>query len=139
MVQYNADGSLDESFAGDGIVTTAFFGTGGAAAEGVAIQADGRIVLAGEAGGFLVGRFGSDGTVDSTFGNAGVVVTSFGNDDARWTLAEGMALQPDGRRALPGRVALGRLELLEHRVDRDDVALELQLGILQAGGDAHQL
>jgi uncharacterized delta-60 repeat protein len=106
IVRYSADGSLDESFAGDGIVST-FFGAGGAAAEGVAIQADGRIVVAGEAGGFLVGRYSSDGTVDATFGNAGVVVTSFGNDDARWTLAEGMALQPDGRIVAGGTQSTG--------------------------------
>ena len=31
------------------------------------------------------------------------------------------------------------LELVEHRLDRDDVALELQLRLLEAGGDADQL
>ena len=37
-----------------------------------------------------------------------------------------------------GRDALS-LELLEHRLDRDDVALELQLRLLEPGGDADQL
>jgi uncharacterized delta-60 repeat protein len=111
LVRYESDGDLDGTLDGDGMVITDGFGS----LESVAIQADGRIVVAGEAGGFLVGRYGSDGTVDSTFGNAGVVVTSFGNDDARWTLAEGMALQPDGRIVAGGTQSTGHSRFIVAR------------------------
>lgn len=45
LARYNADGSLDLSFGGDGKVTTGF--TGGDSANAVAVQADGKIVAAG--------------------------------------------------------------------------------------------
>jgi Domain of unknown function (DUF5122) beta-propeller len=47
--RYNTDGSLDESFGGDGKVPTDFT-DGYEAAYGVAIQADGKIVAAGPSG-----------------------------------------------------------------------------------------
>ena len=46
LARYNADGSLDTSFDGDGKVTTDF-GTLDDAAYGVAVQADGKIVAVG--------------------------------------------------------------------------------------------
>ena len=48
LVRYLADGSIDSSF---GEVTTAFFKGGSAEADGVAIQADGKILAAGGASG----------------------------------------------------------------------------------------
>ena len=46
LVRYNADGSLDTSFNGSGKLTTAV-GTGTCHGEGVALQEDGKIVVAG--------------------------------------------------------------------------------------------
>lgn len=48
LVRYLADGSIDSSF---GEVTTTFFKGGSAEADGVAIQADGKILAAGGASG----------------------------------------------------------------------------------------
>jgi uncharacterized delta-60 repeat protein len=48
LVRYLADGSIDSSF---GEVTTTFFKGGGADADGVAIQPDGKILAAGGANG----------------------------------------------------------------------------------------
>jgi hypothetical protein len=49
LTRYNANGSLDTTFDGDGKVTTIIGeSTYGAAASGVAVQADGKIVVAGE-------------------------------------------------------------------------------------------
>ncbi|HJP66013.1 MAG TPA: hypothetical protein VKA30_06895, partial [Actinomycetota bacterium] len=57
VVRYNADGSLDSTFGGDGKVTTSF-GTSSAGINGVAIQADGKIVTAGFADtGFGLARY----------------------------------------------------------------------------------
>jgi uncharacterized delta-60 repeat protein len=55
LARYNPGGALDASFSGDGKRTTDFGGDDGA--NGVALQADGRIVAAG------VGR-GADGSSD---------------------------------------------------------------------------
>ena len=46
LARYNPDGSLDTSFSGDGWVTTDFFG-GADYAKAVAVQVDGKIVVAG--------------------------------------------------------------------------------------------
>ena len=46
IIRMNADGSLDNTFSGDGIVTTDF-ASGSDTAHSVALQADGKIVVAG--------------------------------------------------------------------------------------------
>jgi uncharacterized delta-60 repeat protein len=46
VVRYNGNGSLDTTFDGDGIVTTAI-STSDDRANGVALQSDGKIVVAG--------------------------------------------------------------------------------------------
>jgi uncharacterized delta-60 repeat protein len=48
LARYNADGSLDTSFSGDGKVTTDIAG-GQDHAYGVAVQADGKIIAVGSA------------------------------------------------------------------------------------------
>ena len=62
LARYNADGGLDAGFDGDGKVTT----TGGYT-EDVALQADGKILLAGG----QVFRYSRDGSLDSSFGANG--------------------------------------------------------------------
>ena len=51
LARYNPDGSLDTSFSADGKQTTDFGGFD--AANGVAIQADGKIVAVGGGGGSI--------------------------------------------------------------------------------------
>jgi uncharacterized delta-60 repeat protein len=97
VARYNADGSLDTSFGGDGRVTTNFTGTYDAARAAV-IQADGRIVVAGTAGGyrtFALVRYNSDGTRDSSFGSGGRVTTNFSRGSTEFVAS--VALQTDGR------------------------------------------
>ncbi|MFF2777129.1 calcium-binding protein [Streptomyces sp. NPDC058052] len=90
LTRYHADGSLDTSFDGDGRVTT---GTG--SGEGVALQPDGRIVVAGKDGNaFLVSRFTTGGAPDPSFDGDGRLTTSFGPGDGG---AADVALQSDGR------------------------------------------
>ena len=62
LARYNADGSLDAGFDGDGKVTTT-----GTYTEDVALQADGKILLAGR----QVLRYNRDGSLDSSFGEGG--------------------------------------------------------------------
>ncbi len=49
LVRYNADGSLDTSFGGDGIVTTLFPAVGGQIPGGIVRLPDSRLVVAGSA------------------------------------------------------------------------------------------
>jgi uncharacterized delta-60 repeat protein len=93
LARYNADGSLDASFGGGGRVTTDFGSSD--AASALAIQSDGKIVVAGRGGGgdFALARYNADGSLDASFGSGGRVTTNFGGFDS----ALGVALQADGR------------------------------------------
>jgi uncharacterized delta-60 repeat protein len=95
LARYNPDGSLDSSFSGNGLLVTDFGANDGANA--VAIQADGKIIAAGETeldtGDFALARYNPDGDLDPTFGDDGRVVTDLGAFD----VATGVAIQPDGR------------------------------------------
>jgi uncharacterized delta-60 repeat protein len=98
LARYNADGSLDTTFDGDGKVTTDFAGAPDEA-WGLAIQGDGKIVAAGYTGGFgtydfALARYNADGSLDATFDGDGKVTTDFAGND---NLALGMALQGDGK------------------------------------------
>ncbi|MFI8913205.1 calcium-binding protein [Streptomyces sp. NPDC053513] len=100
LLRYNADGSPDTTFSGDGRTSVAFPGDGGFA-NAMALQQDGKIVLAGqaddpdssEANDFGLVRFQPNGTVDTGFGGDGFVVTGFNDFDE----ARGVLVQPDGK------------------------------------------
>ena len=98
LVRYNVDGSLDTSFGTAAIVSTDFFG-GDDKAHAVALQADGRIVVAGVAHDgvfdrFALARYNADGSLDASFGAGGKVTTSFFGFDGS---ANAVALQADGK------------------------------------------
>jgi uncharacterized delta-60 repeat protein len=97
LVRYNANGSLDSTFGTGGKVTTDFNG-GLDAASAIALQADGRIVLAGYATAgdphMALARYNPNGTPDSSFGTAGKVITNF--NGAR-DFANALAIQSDGK------------------------------------------
>jgi uncharacterized delta-60 repeat protein len=103
LARYNTDGSLDAGFGIGGKSTTEscpFYLT----ANAMAIQPDGKIVLAGNAqmitfSNFAVARFNTDGNLERTFGSGGVMSTDFmgGHDEAA-----DLALQPDGKIVLAG-------------------------------------
>jgi uncharacterized delta-60 repeat protein len=94
---YAAPGDLDTSFDGDGKVTYQFLNHTYRAND-MALQPDGKIVLAGMDGfafaDFAIVRFNADGSLDGSFGNGGRVVTPVtANDDE----ALAVAIQPDGK------------------------------------------
>jgi uncharacterized delta-60 repeat protein len=99
LVRYNSDGSLDTSLNSSGKVTTAV-GTGTCKGEGVALQGDGKIVVAGysfNAGGqscFAVLRYRADGSLDTSFAESGKVTTSIG---AKYASAASVTVQSDGK------------------------------------------
>jgi uncharacterized delta-60 repeat protein len=108
LVRYNADGTLDTSFGGDGKVTTNLTAHEDAA-YGVAIQpGDNKIVVAGDAGlrtgdsRFGVLRYNADGALDTSFGGDGKVTTQLTSHDDP---VAGLALQSDGKILVSGGAA----------------------------------
>jgi uncharacterized delta-60 repeat protein len=105
---YANPGDLDTTFAGDGIAET--YSPGGATGASVAVYPDARTVLGTSrkelASGryvFLAARVTATGTPDPTFGTTGdgTVLVNFPGYDA---VLAGVAVQPDGKILLAGRV-----------------------------------
>jgi uncharacterized delta-60 repeat protein len=104
LARYNPDGSLDQSFDGDGKVTTDFGGGLDMPAD-IAVQADGRIVAAGGTIGeasdsdqdFAVARYNPDGSLDQSFDGDGKVTTDFGGHDGPFGSSGGLAIYRNGK------------------------------------------
>jgi uncharacterized delta-60 repeat protein len=106
VARYRSDGTLDASFDGDGMALVDFDAE--ASAQAVALQRDGKVVLAGrvdQASGpgccvadFAVARLTSTGVLDRSFGGDGRVVTDFlpGADNGQ-DAAHAVLVQADGR------------------------------------------
>jgi titin len=93
LARYLPSGTLDTSFSSDGRVITDL-GGGVDRAFAVAVQADGKIVVAGDAAGdFGLARYQPDGSLDTSFGSGGRVVTDFD----RFDVASAVVIQPDGK------------------------------------------
>ncbi len=117
LARYSASGVLDTSFGTGGRVTTDF-GFGDDEARGLAVQADGKLVLAGRATtptnfDLALARYNPDGTLDTGFRDPdpgrtgtptpdGTVTTDFNsNADA----GNGLVIQADGRIVVVGTSA----------------------------------
>jgi uncharacterized delta-60 repeat protein len=99
LARFNPDGTPDATFDTDGLVTTDIGGDfAQEEALGVAVQPDGRIVVAGYTDGdeVTLARYDDDGSLDATFGTDGIVT---GLIDG---IANDVALQPDGRIVVTG-------------------------------------
>ena len=128
LARYNANGTLDTTFGGDGKVTTDILGNcateeipfcGDDIAGAVAVQPDGKIVVAGWtviasigpgpktalATDFALARYNADGTLDTTFGGDGTVTTDFGGNNPtspERDIATSLAIQADGKLVAAG-------------------------------------
>ena len=111
VMRLNADASIDKTFGNAGEVTIAFGGDD--LLSQLAIQADGKIVVAGStrftqsasllpvSSELAVVRLNADGGWDTAFGSNGeLLVSSTGND---WTTA-GIAIQADGKIIVDGNL-----------------------------------
>lgn len=108
IARYNPTGALDTSFGTGGIVTTVFGGNAQQVAYSVAVQADGKIVVAGDAGycdfnencfsNFALARFDPDGSLDTSFG------ADFGGDSE---FATSVVVQTDGKIVAAGYADFG--------------------------------
>jgi uncharacterized delta-60 repeat protein len=86
LARLNVNGGLDSTFGGAGVVETQI-GSFGAVASVLALQPDGKILLAG---GGAMARYNSNGELDSTFGSGGIATILVTGPTA-------IALQPDGK------------------------------------------
>jgi uncharacterized delta-60 repeat protein len=109
-------GDLDPTFGSGGTVVTDLGAV--EVITDVALQPDGRVVVAGSATGrVLVARYDPGGSLDPTFSDDGSVVTSFGmGAGGRY-----VALQPDGKIVVAGSTSTGpgpqNLALLRYNAD----------------------
>ncbi len=107
VIRLNLDGSFDTSFGTDGI---AYFEAGAtvdtdSCIEGLALQADGKIIAIGEAedalgdDAFAIARLNTDGSLDTSFGVGGVIQVQASDPLSTFqsSEAEGVAIQADGK------------------------------------------
>ena len=105
LARYKIDGSLDNSFDGDGTVTTAI-GAHDDVATAMVIQPDGKMILAGSSTrvptvceDFSLVRYNTDGSTDNGFDNDGklIIFLQSAND-----VVTSMGVQRDGKLVVAG-------------------------------------
>ena len=130
--RYNTNGSLDLSFGSFGRTTPNLGGGSIDLADAMAIQPDGKIIVAGGAGlggspGTIFGsgivnsfvalvRLNTDGTLDSSFGEGGTVISEVGPFD---DFATAIALQSNGKIIVTGGSLDGTYEFFALRYNAD--------------------
>lgn len=102
LVRYNPNGSIDASFGTHGAVLTTFGSNPNAIAFALAIQSNGDIIAAGQAGSSLaLSRYNSAGKLDITFGSGGTLSTSLGSHASA---ISSLVLQSDGKIVAAGSI-----------------------------------
>ena len=108
LARYLANGALDNSFNTTGVVITPV-GSSDDNASAVALQPDGKIVVAGSCSNgvnshFCVARYLVNGALDTSFNTSGTAITAIGpgND-----VASALALQHDGKILVSGTCSNG--------------------------------
>ena len=102
LARFNSNGSLDNSFSGDGKLTTVFPSARSEAYD-VLVKADGKIVAVGLSGNsgsspatnFAIAQYNTDGSPDINFSGDGLEITSVGTTGK--SLARAVAIQPDNK------------------------------------------
>jgi uncharacterized delta-60 repeat protein len=92
VARYNANGTLDTSFGSNGEVITAISKNSIDLIEAMVLQADGKIIVAGETNpsktsnwDLALVRYNANGTLDGSFGTGGKVTTHFATPlDSHW-------------------------------------------------------
>jgi len=117
LARLDSNGTIDNTFGSGGTAAT-FINGGGNDDEGysVAIQGDGKIVVAGFSSdttsitlyniAFAVARFDSNGTIDSTFGANGSVRAYVNGEDSLSGRGYSVAIQTDGKIIVGGGAAV---------------------------------
>ena len=119
LVRYNANGSVDTSFnpgggigSGGGVITGFGNNFPAGSAFALAIQSNGEIVVAGQAGNgnggynsssFVLARYTTTGHLDTNFGSNGIAITPIGQGHISFVSA--LVLQSDGKIVAAGNYA----------------------------------
>jgi len=107
LARFNTNGTPDSSFSGGKIVTD--FSKGDDFAKTVAIQSDGKIVVAGSTGqinvnqNFAIARYNQDGSLDKTFSGDGKQNSHF-DSSSYVNFINSIAIQSDGKIVAAGSV-----------------------------------
>lgn len=105
LARYTKDGILDTSFGTNGTMTTGFgLGTDDRVYS-LAIDSDGRYVVAGYSkngsnSDFALARYTKDGALDTSFGTNGTITTSFGSDSENCVYS--LTIDSEGRHVVAG-------------------------------------
>jgi uncharacterized delta-60 repeat protein len=115
VARYNADGSLDTSFSGDGKVTTTF-SLAGSSGRAAALTPEGKLLVGGgnnnQAAGYTemaLVRYNTNGTLDTSFSGDGKATVHYGNEYDGAPDSESirsMAVLPDGRIIVAGTMVV---------------------------------
>jgi uncharacterized delta-60 repeat protein len=103
ITRYTMDGAIDGTFGTGGVVKARSEANNSARGYGMALQPDGKIVMAGwnwpGTIDFCVMRFNADGSFDNSFGTDGKVTTPIGSGNDEGT---NVAIQSDGKIVVTG-------------------------------------
>jgi len=105
LARYNSDGSLDTSFADNGIRID---GTTDGIRGPFALQPDGKILVAssrdnGNGSAFALIRYNEDGSLDTSFSGNGIVTTEIGSEVGSRDYGDSVFLQLDGKILVLGK------------------------------------
>ncbi|MGL4231197.1 MAG: hypothetical protein ACRCWJ_07505 [Casimicrobium sp.] len=112
-VRYNTDGTLDTTWNGTGKLVTSVGNVNRDSASAIALQADGKVLVAGfclvsviTQGGICTVRYNTNGTLDTSWNGTGAVITQVSVDytgvPSGADLANMIAVQPDGKVVVGG-------------------------------------
>jgi uncharacterized delta-60 repeat protein len=123
LVKYTADGVLDTSFNGSGIVTT--FHEDGCTASGIVSQLDGKyvahgVVIVDGTPTIMLARYNTNGSLDSSFGVSGIVTTLVDSS----ANAYAATLQADGKVVIGGYASSDEYKFLVARYTTADGSLD---------------
>ncbi|MCX5970488.1 MAG: hypothetical protein NTV14_03150 [Coprothermobacterota bacterium] len=116
LLRFNPDGTLDPSFGKAGVVAYSGGEETQEIGHAVAVQADGKIVVAGEGGpaanlDALILRYTSDGVLDTSFASNGLAY--YGSAEGGTDQGLALAVQADGKILLAGSTTrVGQADLL---------------------------
>lgn len=128
VIRYNSEGTLDNTFGTNGVVTSDLQTGSDDVAYSVAVQTDGKIILAGYSDNgsnkeAALVRYNDDGTLDNTFGTNGIVLTDFEN-------AQQDEIKVVKIHALTGNIIVGGATIISSSVSKPVIARYLSNGTL---------